>query len=384
MNIDYPYIILYLFLFVLVFFLRKTKLALYNQGAMLVVFLFCALRAPVVGADTWGYVRYLTGLRDFYSVNDSRALEPLFLLYREILVFVHMPIVGVMFFNSLFSLVPMFILIKKYSTNVPMSLLMFFNLGIHTLYFVALRQIFAIGVLIFALVYCLESGKQRKKKIIFFLVAVVIALGFHSTAIVYAAIFVSAMLIQVNKRSFYIVAIAISIALGMFSSSFDVLSLFAKFASAEFVMLARVAHYFDETNLNDLGTLTVVLRPSMVGFIVFLFIKDSLLNHPFSKIFAVGIIIYNLLVTVPMVQRIVLPLLMFGIIIFPWAVSDTRPLGTFAKRRLNIAIILVLLFFTRSWIIGCIDWDVYADDRLHPYYFVFEDYSNHPSINKFK
>ena len=55
------------------------------KWAFILQFAFIALRAPVVGADTWDYVRYLAGERDFYNY-DTRELEPLFIVYREILV----------------------------------------------------------------------------------------------------------------------------------------------------------------------------------------------------------------------------------------------------------------------------------------------------------
>ena len=54
--------------------------------AFVLEFVFIAFRAPVVGADTWNYVRYLDGERNFYNY-DSRALENGFIIYKDVMHF---------------------------------------------------------------------------------------------------------------------------------------------------------------------------------------------------------------------------------------------------------------------------------------------------------
>lgn len=82
---DYPYIIL---LFLLLFLsYQEWKHPQYSNSlfrcACWIVFIFIAFRAPVVGADTWDYYRYATGIRNFYNA-DSRELEPLYQLYNNL------------------------------------------------------------------------------------------------------------------------------------------------------------------------------------------------------------------------------------------------------------------------------------------------------------
>ena len=50
---DYPYIILYIILLLLVYKYIKTKKQEYASTSLLIAFVFIAFRAPVVGADTW-------------------------------------------------------------------------------------------------------------------------------------------------------------------------------------------------------------------------------------------------------------------------------------------------------------------------------------------
>ena len=83
MNVPFDYIwaIFYLCLIFLAYYSRsinRKKSA--AKLAMLLVFIFMAFRAPVVGGDTWNYVRYLTGERYYYN-EDVRDLETFFLFY---------------------------------------------------------------------------------------------------------------------------------------------------------------------------------------------------------------------------------------------------------------------------------------------------------------
>ena len=60
--IDYPYILLILFLLLMTFLnARDRQNDIYFYIAAAVVLVFTALRAPVVGADTYNYVRFFTG-----------------------------------------------------------------------------------------------------------------------------------------------------------------------------------------------------------------------------------------------------------------------------------------------------------------------------------
>ena len=82
--IDYPYIIFYFILLFLSYQYWVTGNQSVAKCSIVVAFVFFVLRAPVVGADTWNYVKYLTGERNFYN-EDTRDLEIAFVVYREIL-----------------------------------------------------------------------------------------------------------------------------------------------------------------------------------------------------------------------------------------------------------------------------------------------------------
>ena len=116
---DYPYIILYIILLLLVYKYIKTKKQEYASTSLLIAFVFIAFRAPVVGADTWDYIRFLTGERNFYNA-DEREMEILSKGYREIICSITSSRTLVMLINSIITLSPIYFLFKKYSHNIPL------------------------------------------------------------------------------------------------------------------------------------------------------------------------------------------------------------------------------------------------------------------------
>lgn len=374
MYTDYPYIVIYIILIICAFHYWKyeNKIAVYVS--LVSVFLFFALRAPVVGADTWNYVRYLAGTRDFYSEWDDRALEYLFVGYRFVIESLTSSYAVIMFVNTVISIGPLYWLMKKYSCNVPLTLLMFFNLNCLILYFVALRQIFALVPLIFTIVYCLEKKTTPFKTSMLFLFAGVIAFGFHVTGLIYAILYLAAFLIPIKKRWLCLTVVSFSALVGLFADKFNVLEFFSSVSSLNLVVLQRVDAYLVGDNLNELNAMSIALRPTFIALVIYSFIEEEKLNHPFSKIFMFGVIMYNFGATVPMIHRMVLPLVMFGSIIFTWCFSSELVMSLKKQRILQILTLLIVIYFSRSWYIKCTDWTWFDESCMHPYQFVFEDY----------
>lgn len=157
---DYPYILNYFILLILAYLYWKKPDPKLVKWAFFLEFVFIAFRAPVVGADTWNYVRYLDGERNFYNY-DNRELESGFLLYRKLLVSMHPSRLLVMIINSLLSCFPIYLLIKRYSYNVPLSLALLPLFKVYSLYFVGLRQILGLAVIFLGILYVLAEKKEN-------------------------------------------------------------------------------------------------------------------------------------------------------------------------------------------------------------------------------
>ena len=374
MYTDMPYIVFYLILLVCTLHYWKNESPLAIHVAFVVTFVFFAFRAPVVGADTWNYVRYLTGMRDYYSEWDDRALEFLFVGYRNIIKILSPSFMVVMIINTIISVFPLYIIFKKYSYNAPLSILMFVNLNSLILYFVGLRQVFALVPLILVLVYCIENDISKFKKALLFFIASAIAFGFHATGLIYGLIYFLAFTIKIDKRKVFIFLIIASALIGFIVEKYNALDFLSSVSSLNLSVLQRIDGYLIGDDQNDLSAITIALRPSVLGLITFAFIKKEMLNHPFSKIFLIGIVLYNFLATIPMVHRMVLPMIMFGSIVFTWCFSKEILQNVRKAKLLYLLTLLIFIYFGRSWYIKCTYWTLSDESCMHPYYLVFEDY----------
>ena len=110
------------------------------------------------------------------------------------------------------------------------------------------------------------------------------------------------------------------------------------------------------------------------------------LNHWFSVIYVLGIIIGNLFISVPMIGRLTGCFTIFGVVAFSWILGQ-KYLPSFRQRKITIlTLVIFLLYFSQMYIKINLDSaiDFTSSARMHPYQFIWEDYSNHPSIKYFK
>ena len=109
------------------------------------------------------------------------------------------------------------------------------------------------------------------------------------------------------------------------------------------------------------------------------------LNHVFSKIYLLGVIIGNLFISMPQSNRLCVAFYVFGLVVFSWIWSERLKCNIQLRKYVNITLFLLLLWFTQAYIRNNLysNIDLLGADRMHPYQFFWEDYSNHPSIKYF-
>ena len=376
---DYPYIFNFLIMLFLAYQYWKKQDPRLIKWAFILQFAFIALRAPVVGADTWNYVRYLADERNFYNY-DERELEPLFIVYREILVALHCNRLAVMLINSFLSCYPLYLLVKRFSNNVPLSLAMLPILNFYGLYFVGLRQVLALAILILAMLYVYD---EKKWKWTVFVLLSFVAWNFHTSAAVYAAIFVSAYFIKFKSRVVLISAVAISAVVGIVLQSFNVFDAFNFFLNLNVSATERIEGYLEEGgDTNEIESVLLTLRPSLIAIVVFMFIDKEKLNHWFTVLYTIQLIIANLFISVPMIGRLTGGFVIFGAIVFTWVLGENYYSNIKKRQLVNKILILFFLYFGQSLVKENLESniDLKSSNRMHPYYFIWEDYSDHPSI----
>lgn len=380
---DYPYILNYFILLILAYLYWKKPDPKLVNWAFFLEFVFIAFRAPVVGADTWDYVRYLDGERNFYNY-DPRPLETGFVIYRQVLLTLHPNRFVVMLVNSFLSCYPLYIIIKRYSNNVPLTLAMLSIFNFYVVYFCGLRQILGFAILLMGLIYVLD---EKKKKWLVFVICAALGYSFHTTIVVYAAIFLAAYFLRFKSRTILISSVIISAVFGIVLQSFSIMDAFNFFLSMNFEATERIEGYMqDNGDVDEITSIFINLRPTIIAVLIYALMDKEKLNHWFSVIYALGIIIGNLFISVPMIGRLTGCFTIFGVVAFSWILGKDY-LASFKKRKVtNLALVFFLLYFSQMLVKSNIDSaiDLISSARMHPYQFIWEDYSNHPSIKYFK
>lgn len=380
---DYPYILNYFILLILAYLYWKKPDPKLVKWAFFLEFVFIAFRAPVVGADTWDYVRYLDGERDFYNY-DPRPLETGFVIYRQVLLALYLNRFVVMLVNSFLSCYPLYLIIKRYSNNVPLTLAMLSIFNFYYLYFCGLRQILGFAILLVGLIYVLD---EKKKKWLVFVICAALGYSFHTTIVVYAAIFLAAYFLRFKSRTILISSVIISAVLGIVLQSLDIMDAFNFFLSMNVEATERIEGYMQgNSDLDKITSIFMSLRPTIIAVFIYALMDKEKLNHWFSVIYALGIIIGNLFISVPMIGRLTGCFTIFGVVAFSWILGKDY-LASFKKRKVtNLALVFFLLYFSQMLVKINIDSaiDLTSSARMHPYQFIWEDYSNHPSIKYFK
>lgn len=380
---DYPYILNYFILLILAYLYWKKPDPKLVNWAFFLEFVFIAFRAPVVGADTWDYVRYLDGERNFYNY-DPRPLETGFVIYRQVLLTLHPNRFVVMLVNSFLSCYPLYIIIKRYSNNVPLTLAMLSIFNFYVVYFCGLRQILGFAILLMGLIYVLD---EKKKKWLVFVICAALGYSFHTTIVVYAAIFLAAYFLRFKSRTILISSVIISAVFGIVLQSFSIMDAFNFFLSMNFEATERIENYMQgNSDVDEITSIFINLRPTIIAVLIYALMDKEKLNHWFSVIYALGIIIGNLFISVPMIGRLTGCFTIFGVVAFSWILGKDY-LASFKKRKVtNLALVFFLLYFSQMLVKSNIDSaiDLISSARMHPYQFIWEDYSNHPSIKYFK
>lgn len=378
--IDAPYIIVLVALLALTILNAKDRKNVnYFIIASVIAFVFTAFRAPVVGADTYNYVRFFTG-ESLYYTSDNREFEPLFTLYNSVMkVLLFKSGFLYMVMNSFLSLLPLYILVKHNAFNKPLAVFFFFLTTCGMMYFVVLRQILSMAIMLAGVIYV---QKNRPYKLPVLIAAGVIAYFMHASAIYVLPVYLACYFIPIRKRWVPLAIIAFSILGGFFFLKLDVGKLLSVFASVSLGLADRLENYFSGMQVDTSGfSLLGLLRRSMVGLFVFSLMPEEKVNHWFSKIYLVGIVMSNFFSDLYLIDRIILPFEIFSIICVTWA---------FGPRLHKASPRMKLVSYAAAALIGSYLIFGYMRDmvqsqptdpmRMHPYYFVFQDYQDHPSI----
>lgn len=377
---DYPYVFIITLLIILTY--RSWNLQdrrNYFIWSVCLTFIFFAFRACVVGADTYNYTLGFLEKKNIY--ND---VEPLYNVYTDALRMIWKNEVFFIIMNTLCSLTMLYIFVKKYSLNSVLSVLLFFLFSVYQPYFVALRQILAISILLVGMYVVLNDSKKRW---IIYVACATIAYFMHNSTLLNSILFAALYFINISNRKAIILLIIGSAFVGVVLQVLNLTTLFNMYLSMNLEFTTERLNNFIQSdqinNLNSSQGYIWLLRWTWVGLFVYSFMDKEKLNHWFSKIFFIGILLFNMFYNVDMIARMNLPFIMFSIIVFTWAFEKTKTIPIKKSKIVNVLGILLLLYFTQFFVREQVGYDLDSASRMHPYYFFWENYQSHPSITRF-
>jgi hypothetical protein len=171
-------------------------------GSFPLVFI-TAFRSKEVGADTAVYYNHFLVAS---KVNWAKALddrfEKGFLIYQKILAVIFSEPQVIFIITAIFFGVVVAIYIKRNSTNGFLSLLLYYTVGQFSFQLTGMRQSIAMAILL------LSTEFIKKRKLIPFILTVILAYYFHKSSLAFLPIYFFAYH-KVNFRSFLVTVTAI-------------------------------------------------------------------------------------------------------------------------------------------------------------------------------
>ncbi len=148
--------------------------------SFLAIFLIYALRAETVGRDLPGYAEAYRMTRHISFFNfDYLYFEKGYLLLMKLFTVANIPFQWFLAFVSAVILAPIYIYIKKYSSNYFLSVLVYICYMFFEFNLTGIRQALATSILLIGITLYMNGGKRPTLKLVIF---TILAAGFHKGA----------------------------------------------------------------------------------------------------------------------------------------------------------------------------------------------------------
>jgi hypothetical protein len=314
------------------------------------LFLIMGLRAETVGNDL---MRYLDHFQDVKHIDTFKTrTETGYMLFLNLLDFFNIGRQGYIIIVSFIISYSFAWFISKYSNNIGLSFFLHLTIGLFTLTLSGIRQSLAISIILLAIHFAI------KRKLIYYLITVFIAVLFHMSAI----IFLPAYLLLNTKIKGYKIVLLYSLLIVV--TIFFVDFLFSRlnyFAPEKYIKIYLDNH--TKTGMNFLSVLFKIALPVTV-LLFWKFqkrkIKDiSSIDTSFFILSLVSIIFAILSLKLSIIERLSYYYDASLIILIPNAIQQFKNKNNLKIIRFVI-IVIATLYFTTSTIGGILKIDDYS------------------------
>lgn len=371
---DIPYIIFILLLLLLSGLYWKTPKRIYFMFAIWIVLIFIGFRSRVVGgADSVNYVRFFTGEQNFYNINDTRDLEPLLMAYNAVLrAFLLSNGTLYLFATTFFGLFFIYKMIDRYSYNKMLSVLFFFFFLDYSLFFYALRQMLGISIYLGGLLFLLNNENSKYKWLVYG-ACCVCGYFMHTSVFMYAVVITLLYFMPLKRKHYLYVAVLGSAMLGIvfkqlnFMDFFNIYINFGGISATE-----RLDSYLYWNDIRDTTSISLLLRPTVLSLIAVYFMDNEKVNHVFTKICIFSVVVGNIFYDVPMIHRFMMGFSFYIIVVITWILGAKYRDSLKRRKIVKLILFIIVIYFTRSYMIASSDYDKSSVTKMHPYYFFYE------------
>ncbi|WP_461063660.1 EpsG family protein [Spirosoma horti] len=282
----------------------------------LYIILLPALRDFKVGTDTVNYIKYFQSPVYGYG---GQNIELGFQIWNDVINSISPNPHFYLFLTSFISVGGVIYFIYQNSSHKIFSLFLYVTCGTITsfymLTFSGLRQIMAISMFLISLNYYVN--KKNINAIIFFSLSVL----FHTTVLYCLPIVLIFNNVVISKRLSYILIFS-SFVIGILDllNYRTIIDYTFKFLGGTYDMFDRYDDYSTSMNFsyNSHRILWDMLPLSLLCFACYKFADQSKINNLFLKLFLVGLILNNVIISHPISFRLVMYLLMMVMVVIPY------------------------------------------------------------------
>lgn len=326
-------VFLIIFILAIVNFLVQLKhdYKLANYVLLILMFCLCAFRMPWVGADTYTYLQIYTNPTAIESYHN----EFIFYWLVKILYYFDAPVWIIQILMTLLIYVPFGIAILKYSPKPALSILIFViasnNYFPET--FNITRQVIATGFLLLS--WVAYSRQELKVGLIYYFIAV----GFHSTSLIYAPLAIFAFNIRYNISICALIILATLCFAFIFSSVSIITGFISKLGAVGMDKYSEYASYQLGMARTKFGLINDLLPVCTLGIYCLLQLKDGKF---LVKLFCTGLICLNIISVMPTAYRMMFGITSLEILLYPMCYVQ--------KSQYKWVISLLIIFLCVMWV----------------------------------